>query len=72
MAAQMTDREPRSLLRPDAPEWTALNREKRALVALPPGTPVEELLRQGQQLSEQAALLVEAVERADERGGSAS
>jgi hypothetical protein len=68
----MTDREPRSLLRPDAPEWAALNREKRGLLTPPADTPVEELLRQGQQLSEQAALLVEAVERADERGRAGS
>lgn len=68
----MTDPKSRSLLRPDAPEWAALGREKRALLTPPADTPVEELLRQGQQLSEQAAMLVEAVDRADERGRSGS
>jgi len=60
----------RTLLRPDAPQWAALNEEKRRLLTPPPDTPVEDLLRQGQELSRQAALLLEAVERADEHGSA--
>jgi hypothetical protein len=68
----MSDPEPRTLLRANAPEWAALNEEKRRLLTPAPDTPVEQLLRQGQQLSEQAALLLRAVERADGRAGSGS
>jgi hypothetical protein len=63
----MSDPRSPSLLRPGAPEWRALDDEKHRLLTPPPGTPVEELLRAGQQLSEQAALLLGAIERPGER-----
>jgi len=50
-------------------EWARLNAQKRKALTPPPGTPVEELLRQGQALSTQAAWLLEAVARGDESAG---
>ena len=46
-------------------EWAVLNEEKRRALTPPPDTPVEELLRQGQHLSAQAAWLLRAVEQAN-------
>ncbi len=51
-------------------EWARLNAEKRAYLTPPPDTPIGELLRRGQNLSAQAAGLLQAVERAN--GGSRS
>ncbi len=48
-------------------EWARLNAEKRRALTPPPDTPVGELLRRGQHLSAQAAGLLRAIERADER-----
>ncbi|HSZ70059.1 MAG TPA: hypothetical protein VK756_06840 [Solirubrobacteraceae bacterium] len=60
----MSDRV-RTLLEPGhEAEWAVLNEEKRRALTPPPDTPVEVLLRQGQQLSRQAWLLLRAVERA--------
>ncbi|HEY8082322.1 MAG TPA: hypothetical protein VIE64_02030 [Solirubrobacterales bacterium] len=50
--------------------WDRLNAEKRQTLTLAPDTPIGELLRRGQQLSAQAADLLQAIERADERSGS--
>ena len=50
-------------------EWARLNAQKRKALTPPPGTPVEELLRQGQALSAQAAWLLEAVARGHESDG---
>jgi hypothetical protein len=47
-------------------EWAELSREKREALTPPPDTPIGELLRRGQQLSAQAAGLLEAVERGNE------
>jgi hypothetical protein len=68
----MTDRRSRTLWRRDAPEWAALNEQKRRLLTPAADTPTEELLRSGQQVSEQAALLRRAIEKSDERNPSAS
>jgi hypothetical protein len=68
----MTDRRARTLLRRNAPEWAALNEQKRRLLTPPADTLIEELLRSGQQVSEQAALLRRAIEKSDERNPSAS
>lgn len=48
-------------------EWARLNAEKRRALTPPPETPIGELLRRGQHLSAQAAGLLRAIERADER-----
>jgi len=48
-------------------EWAKLNEEKRHALMPPANTPVAELLRRGQHLSAQAAWLLRAVERADDR-----
>ena len=48
-------------------EWRRLNAEKRQALMPAPDTPIAELLRRGQRLSSQAAGLLRAVERADER-----
>jgi hypothetical protein len=65
----MATRTDKSLLTPGHDvEWAELNREKRAAMAPAPDTPIGELLRRGQHLSAQAAKLLRAVERADERG----
>jgi hypothetical protein len=62
---------PRTLLEPGhEAEWAQLNAEKRRLLAPPADTPIGELLRRGQHLSAQAAGLLRAVERADERARS--
>ena len=50
--------------------WDRLNAEKRQVLTPAPDTPIGELLRRGQQLSAQAASLLRAIERADERSGS--
>jgi hypothetical protein len=68
----MTDRKSRTLLRRDAPEWAALNEQKRSLLTPPADTPIEELLRSGQRISEQAALLRRAIEKSDGRNPSGS
>ena len=61
---------PRTLLEPGhEAEWAELNEEKRRALTPPADTPVEELLRQGQHLSAQAAGLLRAVERANGRPG---
>ncbi|MBA2505300.1 MAG: hypothetical protein H0V29_05060 [Thermoleophilaceae bacterium] len=66
----MTDPDPSTLLHPHAaPEWAAINAEKREILIPPPETPVEDLLRAGQQVSEQATLLIQAIERGS-GGGS--
>jgi hypothetical protein len=58
----------RTLLEPGhKAEWAELNREKRQALTPSPDTPVGELLRRGQHLSAQAAGLLRAIERADER-----
>ena len=48
-------------------EWVRLEAEKRAALTPPPDTPIRELLRRGQHLSAQAAMLRRAVSSADER-----
>ncbi|MGI8800722.1 MAG: hypothetical protein ACR2KV_00905 [Solirubrobacteraceae bacterium] len=48
-------------------EWVRLDAEKRATLTPPAGTPIHELLRRGQHLSAQAAMLRRAVSSADER-----
>jgi hypothetical protein len=50
--------------------WDQLNAEERRALTPAPGTPIGELLRRGQQLSAQAAGLLRAIERADERSKS--
>lgn len=58
----------RTLLEPGhEAEWARLNAEKRQALKPPPDTPLGELLRRGQHLSSQAASLLRAVERGDER-----
>jgi hypothetical protein len=58
----------RTLLRPGASEWKALNDEKRRLLAPPPETSVEQLLREGEALSAEAIGLLAAIEgQSDER-----
>ncbi len=60
----------RTLLEPGhEEEWARLNAQKREALTPPSGTPVEDLLRQGQALSKQAAWLLDAVERGRESGG---
>ena len=58
----------RTLLEPghDA-EWARLNAEKREFLTPPPDTAIGELLRRGQELSSQAAGLLQAVDRANGR-----
>ena len=68
----MTDRRTRTLLRRDAPEWAALNEQKRSLLTPSADTPVEALLQSGQRISEQAALLRRAIEKSDGRDPSGS
>jgi mannose/cellobiose epimerase-like protein (N-acyl-D-glucosamine 2-epimerase family) len=51
-------------------EWARLNAEKRQALTPPPDTPIGELLRRGQHLSAQAAGLLRAIDRADERSRS--
>jgi hypothetical protein len=58
-------RRARTLLTPANPEWVRLEREKRELLRLPADASVEDLLRQGLQLSAEAARLVRAIERSD-------
>lgn len=63
----MTSRS-RTLLEPGhKAEWARLNSEKRELLTPPPDTPIGELLRRGQELSAQAAGLLRAVDRANDR-----
>lgn len=57
----------RSLLSPGhADEWSRLNAEKRSLLRPSREASVETLLRQGMELSAQAAALLTAVESADD------
>lgn len=57
----------RSLLTPGhADAWSRLNAEKRSLLSPPREAPVEALLRQGMELSAQAAALLAAVEPGDD------
>ena len=51
-------------------EWGRLNAEKSRMLTPAPDTPIGELLRRGQHLSAQAASLLRAVERGDERARS--
>jgi len=58
----------RTLLEPGhEAEWARLNAEKRKLLTPPPDTAIGELLRRGQELSSQAAGLLQAVDRANDR-----
>jgi hypothetical protein len=58
----------RTLLEPGhEAEWAQLNAEKRKLLTPPPDTAIGELLRRGQELSNQAAGLLRAVDRANDR-----
>ncbi len=58
----------RTLLEPGhEAEWARLNAEKRKFLTPPPETPISELLRRGQELSNQAAGLLRAVDRANDR-----
>jgi hypothetical protein len=55
-----------TLLRPGQEQaWAQINLEERRSAAPPPDTPVESLLRAGMALSEQAFLLLNAIERPD-------
>ena len=54
-----------SLLTPGNREWKQLNAEKRELLRPPAGTSTEDLLRQGIQLSAEAARLQAAVAETD-------
>jgi hypothetical protein len=59
---------PRTLLEPGhEAEWARLDSEKRKLLTPPPDTPIGELLRRGQKVSAQAAGLLQAVDRANDR-----
>jgi mannose/cellobiose epimerase-like protein (N-acyl-D-glucosamine 2-epimerase family) len=63
--------ERRTLIEPGhEAEWARLNAEKRQALTPPPDTPIGELLRRGQHLSAQAAGLLRAIDRADERSRS--
>ena len=58
----------RTLLEPGhETEWARLNAEKREFLTPPPDTAIGELLRRGQELSSQAAGLLQAVDRANDR-----
>lgn len=58
----------RTLLEPGhEAEWARLNAEKRKFLTPPPDTDIGELLRRGQELSSQAAGLLRAVDRANDR-----
>ena len=68
MAQRFSQSRARTLLEPGhAKEWAQLNRQKREALTPAAGTPVEELLRQGQVLAAQAEWLLAAVERGDEQ-----
>ena len=45
--------------------WDRINSEHQRAAVPPPGTPVETLLRTGMMLSEQAFMLLNAIERPD-------
>jgi hypothetical protein len=61
------DRPTHTLLAPGNEEaWTHINAAQRRDLTPAPETPVETLLQQGVALSEQAILLLRAVDRADE------
>lgn len=67
----MAARPRKTLLEPGhEAEWAGLNREKREALTPDPDTPIGELLRRGQHLSSQAAGLLRAIERADDRARS--
>ncbi len=67
----MTTQPRKTLLEPGhEEEWAKLDREKREALTPLADTPIGELLRRGQHLSAQAAGLLRAVERADERSRS--
>jgi hypothetical protein len=68
----MTDRRSRTLLRRDAPGWAALNEQKRSLLTPPADTPIVALLQSGQRISEQATLLLRAIEKSDGRDSASS
>jgi mannose/cellobiose epimerase-like protein (N-acyl-D-glucosamine 2-epimerase family) len=64
----MAPRPRKTLLEPGhEAEWRRLNAEKSRVLTPAPDTPIGELLRRGQHLSAQAAGLLRAVERGDER-----
>lgn len=64
----MVEHAHRTLLRPGATGWAALNEEKRRLRTPAPDTPVEHLLREGEGLSAEAMRLIASIEApADER-----
>jgi hypothetical protein len=61
------DRPTHTLLAPGNEEaWTRINAAQRRDLTPAPGTPVETLLRQGVALSEQAILLLSAIDRTDD------
>ena len=64
-------RRAKTLLTPGDPEWVRLEREKRELLRPADDASVEELLRQGVDLSAEAARLIGAMEPSD-GGGPAS
>jgi hypothetical protein len=60
-------RQPRTLLAPgNEAAWARINEEERRSLWPPADTPVATLLRQGMALSQQAILLLNAIEPADE------
>lgn len=67
----MAARPQKTLLEPGhEAEWKRLDAEKREALTPASDTPIGELLRRGQHLSSQAAGLLRAVERADDRARS--
>jgi len=67
----MTTRPRKTLFEPGhEDEWRRLNAEKSRVLTPAPEIPIGELLRRGQHLSAQAAALLRAIERADERARS--
>ena len=66
-------RQTRTLLAPgNEAAWARINEEERRSLQPPANTPVATLLRQGMALSEQAILLLNAIEPADEDRPAAS
>jgi hypothetical protein len=67
------DRPTHTLLAPGNEEaWAQINAARRRDLTPAPGTPIETLLRQGVALSEQAILLLGAIDRADDDRPAAS